>query len=141
MTHEPDGPWDEPEPPPDLADGIWDGRSPLKAGQPTTRADKLRLWWISQARLESSMVADKAIEYGATDLLDLGQQLGQTMGRKLTDTEAAELGCFFYLLGKFSRWKSAVSEGRPVSDDTITDIGVYCRMVQRIRQAGGWPGI
>jgi hypothetical protein len=101
---------------------------------------ELAAWWAEIAQTESDRVVAKAIEYGATDLVDLGDLLLRMSGRSGTVQEAAELGVLFYLAGKVSRWTAAVTEGRPVSLDTIEDIGVYCRMAQRIRSHGGWPG-
>lgn len=51
----------------------------------------------------------------------------------------AELGIWFYLVGKMARWRSAVRRGERVSDDTLHDIGVYARMAQRVRETGRWP--
>ncbi len=100
---------------------------------------ELRDWWLGLAQTEVDRTVPKAVEYGSTDLTDIGYDLARTMGREVTDEEAAELGVFFYLRGKVARWVSAVMDGRRVSDDTLFDIGVYVRMAQRIRHAGGWP--
>jgi hypothetical protein len=100
---------------------------------------ELRDWWLGLAQTEVDRTVPKAVEYGSTDLTDIGHDLARTMGREVTDEEAAELGVFFYLRGKVARWVSAVMDGRRVSDDTLFDIGVYVRMAQRIRTAGGWP--
>lgn len=99
----------------------------------------LTAWWMDKAEQETRAVVPKAVEYGATDLRDIGRDLAECMGRKVTDEEAAELGIFFYLRGKLSRWVDAVKRGDRPSDDTIYDIGVYCRMAQRNRDVGGWP--
>jgi hypothetical protein len=109
----------------------------------TTRADlvdALATWWRKQAETEILPTVEKAIEYGATDLIDIGLMLGRTMGWKVNAAEAAELGVFFYLIGKLARWQSAIERHELPSDDTLFDIGVYVRMAQRIRSAGGWPG-
>ena len=66
--------------------------------------------------------------------------LGRTMRREVNAEEAAELGVFFYLIGKVARWQSAIERGERPSDDTLFDVGVYVRMAQRIRSHGGWPG-
>lgn len=105
-----------------------------------TTGSPLDEWWADVAKEESDQVVAKAREYGATDLIDIGQMLARTMGRVVDDEEAAELGVFFYLVGKLSRWQSAVQRGDRPSNDTILDIGVYCRMAQRIRHSGSWPG-
>lgn len=97
-------------------------------------------WWRKASEQEIADTVPKAIEYGATDLLDIGSQLGRFMDRKLTDAEAAELGCWFYLIGKLARATSALERGGWPSNDTIKDAGVYLKMIQRIRSVGGWPG-
>lgn len=109
-------------------------------------AFELSAWWHEQAQSEVNAVVPKAIEYGghgaAIDLLDIGRNLARLMGRNtnlMSDAEITELGIYFYLQGKFSRWTAALLEGRKVSDDTIHDISVYCRMVARTRAVGGWP--
>lgn len=113
-----------------------------RAGErPTPLADELRLWWLDQAEGEIKRTVPKVVEYGATDLVDIGRDLARCMGRTVTDEEAAELGIFFYLRGKMSRWVDAVARGDRVSDDTLFDLGVYVRMTQRVRSHGGWPGI
>lgn len=102
---------------------------------------ELRGWWFEQAEREVEGTVPKAIEYSSTDLIDIGRTLAYCMARQVSDEEAAELGIFFYLQGKLSRWAGAIKSGERPSDDTIYDIGVYCRMAQRVRYAGGWPGL
>lgn len=118
------------------------------AGVPWASNDELTKWWLELARQEATKVVPKAIEYGATDLAEIGRQLVTAGVRVPTfpsriekDAFYAELGVYFYVLGKLARWTDAVATGRQVSDDTLHDIGVYVRMVQRIRAAGGWPGV
>lgn len=106
-----------------------------------TLADRLADWWRTKAESEIEQTVAKAIEYGATDLIDIGRDLARVAGRQLDDQEAAEWGIFFYLLGKVSRWRSAIERGDRPSDDTLLDIGVYVRMAQRVRESGGWPGV
>lgn len=106
-------------------------------------ADDLKRWWMDQASMEVDKLMGKAIEYGgrgaAIDLIDIGQALAQVSGRTLSVEEQIEWGIFFYIEGKFARWKAAMMEGRRVSDDTLHDVSVYCRMAQRNRAVGGWP--
>lgn len=107
-------------------------------------ATELASWWAMQASDEVDMVVAKAVEYGgdgaAIDLIQIGQDMAAVMGQApVTDEEATELGIYFYLRGKMSRWTAALIEGRRVSSDTILDMGVYTRMAQRNRQVGGWP--
>lgn len=106
--------------------------------------DELTEWWLNTAYAEVEPMAAKALEYGgkgaAVDLIDIGTDLARLMGRDVISIEeATELGIYFYLKGKFSRWTAAILESRRVSDDTLHDIGVYVRMVQRTRAVGGWP--
>jgi hypothetical protein len=108
---------------------------------PEDGEQELRSWWLNIASSEVEAVVPKAVEYGATDLRDIGRDLAAISGRTVTDEEAAELGVFFYARGKLSRWVDAVIRGDRVSDDTLHDLGVYVRMAQRIRSHGGWPGI
>jgi hypothetical protein len=107
---------------------------------PTDAAEQLRAWWFHMADIEIEATVPKAVEYSSTDLADIGHVLARTAGRKVSNEEAAELGVFFYLQGKLSRWAGAIAQGKRPSDDTIFDIGVYCRMAQRIRYSGNWPG-
>jgi hypothetical protein len=101
----------------------------------------LRNWWYDLAEREVDATVPKAVEYGSTDLIDIGRNIARLSGRTVSDQEAAEIGIFFYLEGKLARWRSAIAEGRLVSDDTLFDIGVYVRMAQRVRSAGSWPGV
>lgn len=101
---------------------------------------ELRDWWIERSQAEMDMVIPKSVQYGATDLIDIGRMLARTMGREVGDAEAAEMGIFFYALGKLSRWQSAIERGDLVSLDTLVDLGAYTRMAQRVRMDGGWPG-
>ena len=112
---------------------------------------QLRGWWEQTAHDEISGLIAKMVEYGglsrATDLTEIGRHLtevgvpaGPLLGNGQTQEGwLQELGIYFYLVGKFSRWSAAIQEGRPVSDDTLLDIGIYVRMAQRVRAVGGWP--
>ena len=101
----------------------------------------LEQWWWDQATREISATIPKVEEYGSTDLVEIGRTMATNMGREVTDEEAAELGVYFYLIGKMARWTDAIRRKTRPSDDTLFDIGVYIRMTQRIRDSGGWPGI
>lgn len=96
-------------------------------------------WWMETSRQEAEATVPKVIEYGGTDLMDMGRAVSWITGQDLSDQEAAEFGVYWYLLGKVARWTAAIRAGRPVSDDTILDIAVYAKMAQRIRAVGGWP--
>lgn len=100
-------------------------------------------WWRDKAEKDLAMLLPKAGEYGAVDLVIIGQTMARISeglaGRTLSDDEAAEVGIFMYVVGKMARWEAAIIEGRRPSDDTLLDINVYSRMVERIRVTGGWP--
>lgn len=102
---------------------------------------QLTQWWMNKAQEEIDRTVAKAIEYSATDLIDIGRDMARIAGREVDDTQAAELGVLFYARGKLARWVGAAIEGLPVSADTLHDLGVYCRMAQRIREVGSWPGV
>jgi len=113
----------------------------LDAMTPSQLEALLTEWWMDKAEEEVRRTVPKAVEYGALDLIQIGQDLALTAGRTVTDEEAAELGVYFYVRGKLARWTDAIVRGDRVSDDTLFDLGVYIRMAQRIRDAGGWPGL
>jgi len=103
-------------------------------------------WWEKKADEEIERTMPKVSEYGATDLEEIGRHMVAAgvkppMGAPGTwaTPQRQELGIYFYIVGKMARWSDAVARGEFVSDDTLFDIGVYIRMVQRIREAGGWP--
>lgn len=106
------------------------------AGKP---AGELAQWWQDQATAEINKTVPKTQEYGATDLIEIGRTMATNMGREVSDEEATELGIYFYLVGKLARWTDAVRRQDRPSDDTLFDLGVYVRMVQRVREVGGWP--
>lgn len=113
------------------------------AGLTSTTADiaALKDWWVDDALAAIDAIAPKAVEYSSQDLADLGRDMAEMLGLHHLSTieEFTELGIYFYLLGKFARWKGAVKEGRRPSDDTIFDIVVYSTMARRNRAVGGWP--
>jgi cell division septum initiation protein DivIVA len=111
-------------------------------------------WWMDKAAAEVEPLIAKMTEYGgegrAVDLHEIGRALlgagvqvpnpgTDDITEETVDEVMSEMGIYFYLVGKFSRWQAAVAEGRRVSDDTLLDIGIYVRMAQRIREVGGWP--
>ena len=102
---------------------------------------ELTAWWHDLATVEIDRTVPKVQEYGSGDLVEVGRTLARVAGRKVgSAADAAELGIFFYLVGKMARWADAIESDRRVSDDTLFDIGVYVRMAQRVRASGGWPG-
>jgi hypothetical protein len=104
-------------------------------------AEALGNWWIDKAHDEIRMVAPKAVEYSAIDLIEYGRTLALVMGlnHAVTEEEATEIGIWGYLVGKVARWTGAIKEGRRVSEDTIFDINIYSKMAMRNRDVGGWP--
>jgi hypothetical protein len=117
-------------------------------------------WWLAIAEAEVEATVAKAVEYGATDLRDLGYQILDMAGRRPTveysrqweglasrigkefedlDAYATEVGIAFYAAGKLARIIAAIKEGRTPSYDSWHDLGIYARMAQRVKQAGGWP--
>lgn len=101
----------------------------------------LLTWWNNTTQAEIEAMMPKVTEYGATDLMWVGRQMAEATGRPDIDNEeAAELGIYWFILGKIARWHAAVTEGRRPSDDTLHDLGIYARMAQRVRDAGNWPG-
>lgn len=104
-------------------------------------AEQLHDWWMNNAERAIELIAPKAVEYSAIDLIEYGRTLALVMelDHVVTDEEATELGIWGYLVGKVARWTGAIKEGRRVSDDTIFDIKVYATMAERTRAVGGWP--
>lgn len=128
----------------DKANGYFDG---------ATQGDNLQDWWMEGARAEIEPMIRKMEEYGgngrAQDLVDMGRRLyeagvklpGQYVVdiRDAEDSQFIELAIYFYVMGKLGRWTAAINEGRAVSDDTLKDIVIYTKMLQRTREVGGWP--
>ena len=101
--------------------------------------DALTDWWMERARQEVEQVGPKAVEYGPNSMIEVGRAMGRMSGRDLSDEEAIEVACMFYISGKLGRWVDAVAHGKRPSDDTVHDIGIYIKMAQRNREVGGWP--
>lgn len=120
---------------------VWD--LPDRAEPSLSGPDELATWWRMTASAEIDMVVGKAVEYGATDLRDLGRQVLEMAGRNtvVLDAEATEIGIAFYAAGKLARIMAAVKEGRRPSHDSWLDLGIYARMAQRVHSHGGWPAI
>jgi hypothetical protein len=83
-------------------------------------------------------MAPKAVEYSSYDL-DLIGRITQDMTAADPGVSPAELACWWYLIGKVGRAVGVLRTGGRPSDDTILDLGIYARMIQRIRYCGGWP--
>lgn len=125
----------------DLVGSAPTAASPADPGTSVEALADLRDWWLSTAQSDMAMVAPKAVEYGSVELEEMGAALARMMGRSdLSRARRVELACWFYAMGKMQRWTAAVTRGEFVSDDTLTDLGVYTLMVRRAREAGTWPG-
>lgn len=125
----------------DLVGSAPTAASPADPGTSVEALADLRDWWLSTAQADMAMVAPKAVEYGSVELEEMGAALARMMGRSdLSRARRVELACWFYAMGKMQRWTAAVTRGEFVSDDTLTDLGIYTLMVRRAREAGTWPG-
>lgn len=146
-------------PPPELAEQVQvmidlngaDGQR--LAARAQELANQIVDWWREVSEMDAAAAAAKSTEYGgsgaAIDLVWLGEQLNDMRqgsvgadwinGNRVPTRVAIELGIFFYLLGKIARWKAAILEDRPVSDDTIKDIHTYAMMARYNREHGSWP--
>lgn len=97
-------------------------------------------WWYDTAHFDFIAVEPKAIEYSSYDMDMIGQVMADISGQGVVDDQMkAELGTFYYMLGKIARMAGAYKDGSLPSDDTIHDITVYSMMLRRIRAVGGWP--
>lgn len=98
----------------------------------------LTAWWLEHAEREAHSTVRKMEEYGAGDLIGIGAAVVNMADREpVSDDEAFEIGCLFYLIGKVERAISATNRGDRASDDTWFDIAVYAKMVQA-RRDGAW---
>lgn len=104
---------------------------------------QLTNWWHEQVELDIDMVVPKSIEYGSRDLTEMGRTLVRMMDlpkdANVDDAFCTEVGIWFYALGKMARWTAAIERGEPVSQDTLTDLGVYTMMGRRVQEVGAWP--
>ena len=103
-------------------------------------ARALQAWWADTTARDAELVVPKAVEYGSTDLAEIGFTMAGILGVKdIGSEEATELGIYFYVVGKMARWTSAIQRGDRVSDDTLLDLTTYTLMARRNRDVGGWP--
>lgn len=102
------------------------------------RNTELTPWWLDHAEREAHSTVRKMEEYGSGDLIGIGAAVTHMADRPpVSDDEAFEIGCLFYLIGKIERAISATNRGDLASDDTWFDIAIYAKMVQA-RRAGVW---
>lgn len=129
---------DEPERP---VGGYFEQMVTLTPDGPQPDGDsKLRQWWTDQAFDEADRTIAKMEKYGSMDLVHIGRAFWEIAGRTepLTDVEAMELGCLFYVYGKVQRAMSAVKSHQPILSDTWFDMHIYPKMAEAAR-AGVWP--
>jgi hypothetical protein len=109
--------------------------------EPDVYGSPLERWWLDDSHDLAAQTVAKMHEYGSNDLCEIGHMFWRLAGRHrdqpLSDVEAAELGCIFYLQGKMARVLSALQRGAWASDDTWLDLEVYSKMVRATR-AGVW---
>lgn len=100
--------------------------------------DPLTTWWLEHAQREADQTVQKMREYGSGDLVAVGAQVAALANRGvLSEQQAFEIGCLFYLIGKLERVVSATQRDESASDDTWFDIAIYAKMVQA-KRAGAW---
>lgn len=106
------------------------------------RVALLKKFWQDMTDEEIEKVIPKAVEYGSADLEVMGEGmkvlLRSVFKRPIEDAEALEMACAFYALGKVARMFGAYADGRMPNEDAAYDLGVYCRMIQKIRKTGSW---
>lgn len=100
----------------------------------------LKEWWGQKSAEDAILIAQKYQEYGNHALLNTGYELASLMGRQnVSKAEAQELGIYFFMMGKMSRWKNAILNGERVSEDTVQDLTCYAMMARRVHEKDGWP--
>lgn len=121
-------------------DGWHETMVTVPAQPPDDGDSKLRRWWTDQAFDEADRTIAKMEKYGSMDLVHIGRAFWEIAGREepLSDVEAMELGCLFYVYGKVQRAMSAVKSHQSILDDTWFDMHIYPKMAEAAR-AGVWP--
>jgi hypothetical protein len=102
--------------------------------------ERLGAWWVETAITDITKSLPKIAWYGAGDLVAVGRLLAEISDREVTDAEAAEMGCLFYMAGKWARIAEAMKRGEAPDDDSLFDLHFYTMMIRRIRANGAWPG-
>lgn len=102
-------------------------------------AQVLETWWLTQAEKEIERTVPKAVEYGAADLEVMGAAMLHLVPKERRSRQTGlEMALAFYALGKVARLFGAFERGDLPSEDTWFDLGVYCRMAERVREFGEW---
>lgn len=108
-------------------------------GTPAPDMHRLAAWWREDMQSGMDATLAKLHEYGSGDLAAIGHDLADTFGSgEIPDREAMEWGCWFYLIGKIARIRTAYERGMRPSDDSLFDAEVYIRMM-RANRAEVWP--
>lgn len=124
--------------------------SGTNGGERTENAKVVPLdqWWAATAQRDADRVAAKTTEYGSSggDLVAVGRSVME-IGPSHTvpagvdpEAYAAEVGVYFYALGKAARIEEGYRAGHLASDETWSDLTTYSMMARRIRAAGQWGG-
>lgn len=125
----------------------WDFGIPEQYTEVQDRAEALADWWMRLSVEEVQRTVPKSIEYGSADLKIMGEamlQLVPQMRKSIEDNPGErvaagqEMAIAFYVLGKVARLLGAYEQGRMPSEDTWFDLGIYPKMVRRIRETGTW---
>lgn len=102
-------------------------------------------WWEHTARYDQAKTVPKTQAYGSQgeDLVAIGAAIASMGGMRRpggSSDEAwhAELGTYFYVMGKIARAGEAYRNGKLPSYDTLFDITVYSMIWRRIRETGRW---
>jgi ABC-type lipoprotein release transport system permease subunit len=116
--------------------------SEINPGRTSSPSD-LSEWWRWQAEQEIEQTIAKSAEYGAHDLVQMGQVMAdfanQEQALMANGVTREEIAIAYYALGKITRIIGAYKEGRRPSDDSWMDLHVYAGMAIRARDKGGWP--
>jgi len=100
--------------------------------------DALADWWMQDAAIEAANTIPKAIQYGSSSLMMVGEMLHSIAPDLKDSVSAQELAITFYVFGKMARVLAAIERGEQPSMDHWRDIGVYTRMISYIRENGSW---
>jgi hypothetical protein len=109
--------------------------------------EAMLLWWEKVSHGDAQATVPKAIEYSATDLIQIGETMLGFAPHLWGEADPVErkkvallVGAGFYLQGKVGRLMSALQSGRIPSADTLHDITVYSMMLRHIYEKGYWVG-